>query len=94
MIRALAAAVAAMFLVGCAVMPVSYVPTTGKVGSQRGRACVFKLMGLIPFGNEMGQLARAADAAGNRAETGDLGRTIIPSPQGDPHPALDIQISL
>ena len=65
MIRALAAAVAAVFLVGCAVVPVSYVPTTGKVGTQSGRSCVFKLFGLIPFGNEMEQLAKAADAAGN-----------------------------
>ena len=65
MIRVLAAAVAVAFLTGCAVMPVSYVPTEGKVGSDSGRACVFKLLGLIPFGNEMGQLARAVDAAGN-----------------------------
>jgi hypothetical protein len=65
MIRVLAAVVAVAFLAGCAVMPVSYVPTEGKVGSQRGRACVFKLLGLIPLGDEMGQLAQAADAAGN-----------------------------
>jgi len=65
MLRVLAAAVAVAFLAGCAVIPVSYVPTTGKVGSQRGRACVFKLAGIIPFGSEMGQLASAVDAAGN-----------------------------
>ena len=65
MIRILAAVVAVAFLAGCAVMPVSYVPTVGKVGSQSGRACVFKLLGIIPFGDEMGQLAKAADAAGN-----------------------------
>ena len=65
MIRALVAVIAVTLLAGCAVMPVSYVPTTGKVGSDRGRACVFKLLGIIPFGNEMGQLSRAVDAAGN-----------------------------
>ena len=59
------AAVAVALLAGCAVMPASYVPTTGKVGSQKGSACVFKLLGLIPFGDEMGQLARAVDDAGN-----------------------------
>ena len=46
-------------------MPVSYVPTTGKVGSQSGRDCAFKLFGLIPFENETSLLADAADAAGN-----------------------------
>ncbi len=65
MIRALAAVVAVAFLAGCAYMPVSYVPTVGKVGSQSGRACVFKLLNLIPFGDEMGQLASAVNAAGN-----------------------------
>lgn len=65
MIRVLVAAVAVVLLAGCAVMPASYVPTTGKVGSQEGSACVFKLLGIIPFGDEMGQLARAVDDAGN-----------------------------
>jgi hypothetical protein len=65
MIRAMAAAIAGAFLVACAVMPVSYVPTTGKVGSQSGKDCAFKLFGIIPFENETSLLADAADAAGN-----------------------------
>lgn len=43
----LAVIVVARFLTGCVVAPVSYVPTTGKVGSQSGTSCVFLLLGLI-----------------------------------------------
>jgi len=49
MMRAVAVAIAAAFLVGCAVLPVSYVPTTGKVGSQSGQDCVFKWFNIISF---------------------------------------------
>jgi hypothetical protein len=61
----MAVVIAAAFLVGCVVVPVSYVPTTGKVGAQSGKDCVFKLFGILPFGDEMDMLAEAADDAGN-----------------------------
>ena len=53
------------FVFGCAILPASYVPTTGKVGSQTGEACVFKLFDIIPFGDQMMLLSQAADNAGN-----------------------------
>jgi len=59
------ASVLLLLLMGCATVPASYTPTTGKVGSQEGRACVLKLLGIIPFGNEETLLNRALDAAGN-----------------------------
>jgi len=65
MVRLVIAAIAATLLLGCIVVPTSYVPTTGKVGTQRGEDCVFKFLGIIPFGDEMDQLANAADEAGN-----------------------------
>ena len=57
--------VASCFLTGCIVVPASYVPTTGKVGSQSGQSCVFHLLGLFPLGDRMGMLAKVADDAGN-----------------------------
>jgi hypothetical protein len=65
MVRILIVLVSVVFFLGCAVVPASYVPTTGKVGTQTGQACVFKLFNIIPFGDEMESLAHAADRAGN-----------------------------
>jgi hypothetical protein len=65
MIRRVALILVTLFLAGCTTIPASYTPTTGKVGSQKGRACVLKLLGIIPFGNEETLLDRALDAAGN-----------------------------
>jgi hypothetical protein len=53
------------FLTGCVVVPASYVPTTGKVGTQSGTSCVFLLLGLIPFGDRVEMLSKAVDDAGN-----------------------------
>lgn len=61
----LAVIVVVCFLTGCVVAPVSYVPTTGKVGSQSGKSCVFQLLGLFPLGDRMEMLSKAADNAGN-----------------------------
>lgn len=52
-------------LSGCAVVPASYAPTTGKVGAQTGESCVFIFLGLIPFGSRIDMLGNAADNAGN-----------------------------
>ncbi len=57
--------IAACFLTGCAVAPVSYAPTTGNVGGQTGESCVFILLGIFPLGDRMEMLRKAADDAGN-----------------------------